>query len=85
LNVHPVGEVVLPRPWMLTLSGSPGASVSVSLSALIVSVSPLARQCSKGTPSHQGWVSTEKISSPGRVSWTVQPETGRLPLFTRVS
>ncbi len=83
--MQPVGEVVLPRPWMLTFSGSPGASVSLSLSALIVSVSPLTCQCSKETPSHQLCVSTEKTSSRGRVSWTVQPETGLSPLFTMVS
>src|SRR5262249_57142614 len=70
---------------MLSVSGPPGASVSLLVSALIVSVSPLSCQCSKGTPSHQLGVFTEKTSSPGSVSRTVQPETGLLPLFTRVS
>src|SRR5215470_4349581 len=70
---------------MLRLSGSPGLSVSPLRSALIVSVSPSNRQCSKGDPSRPSWFSTEKTSSPGRVSWAVQPETGLAPWLTSVS
>src|SRR5215468_1957892 len=70
---------------MLRLSGSPGLSVSLLLSALIVSVSPSNRQCSKGNPSRPSWFSTEKTSSPGRVSSAVQPATGRAPWLTSVS
>src|SRR5262245_46696962 len=70
---------------MLRLSGSPGRSVSLLLSALIVSVSPSNRQWSKGNPSRPSWFSTEKMSSPGRVSSAVQPATGLLPWLTSVS
>src|SRR6266516_297909 len=70
---------------MLRLSGSPGLSVSLLLSALIVSVSPSNCQWSKGDPSRPSWFSTEKISSPGKVSSAVQPATGLPPWFTSVS
>src|SRR5215831_5925711 len=70
---------------MLRLSGSPGLSVSLLLSALIVSVSPSNCQWWKGDPSRPSWVSTEKISSPGRVSSAVQPATGLPPWLTSVS
>src|SRR5262245_10080818 len=70
---------------MLRLSGSPGLSVSLLLSALIVSVSPSNCQCSKGNPFRPAWFSTEKTSSPGRVSSAVQPATGLAPWLTSVS
>src|SRR5262245_29890632 len=83
--MQPVGAVVRPRPWKLRLRGSPGLSVSLRSSALIVSVSPSNCQCSKGNPFHPSWISTEKTSSPGRVSSAVQPATGLAPWLTSVS
>src|SRR5215470_13453325 len=70
---------------MLRLSGSPGRRVSLLLSALIVSVSPSNRQWLKGDPSRPSRFSTEKTSSPGRVSSAVQPAIGFAPWLTSVS